>query len=233
MFYILISLDLMFLFICLFIVLCLYSFIWFPFFYLFPTTRFLCNCIYIYLFFYFFYSSICCHFILHLSATDFGVSFGLSVFCRSVLDFAACSLPSLSSVAFFFVLGSREKRIDAVRDGFLTFACAFGSLFLSGSCRAAFSFASIPCCYVSVLYSDCCGLFSLVFCCRYLVLPYSCCILESVCLVSAGGVGYYGMVASSALGTANWKGDISHRSFLGISLHRSCSFFFWFFILIY
>ena len=44
----------MFLFICLFIVLCLYSFIWFPFFYLFPTTRFLCNCIYIYLFFYFF-----------------------------------------------------------------------------------------------------------------------------------------------------------------------------------
>lgn len=173
------------------------------FFYLFPTACFLCNCIYIYLFFYFFYSSICCRFILHLSGSDFGVSFGFSVFCRSVLDRAACSLPSLSSVAFFFVLRSREKRIDAVRDGFLTSACAFGSLFLSGSCRAAFSFASIPCCYVSVLYSDCCGLFSLVFCCRYLVLPYSCCILESVCLVSAGGVGYYGMVASSALGTAN------------------------------
>lgn len=223
----------MFLFICLFIVLCLYSFIWFPFFYLFPTTRFLCNCIYIYLFFYFSIHLFVVALFYIFQVLIFGVSFGLSVFCRSVLDCAACSLPSLSSVAFFFVLGSREKRIDAVRDGFLTSACAFGSLFLSGGCRAAFSFASIPCCYVSVLLSDSCSLFSLVFCCRYLVLPYSCCILESVCLVSAGGVGYYGMVASSALGTANWKGDISHRSFFDISLHRSCSVFFWFFILIY
>ena len=223
----------MFLFICFFIVLCLYSFIWFPFSISFQLLVF-CVIVFIYIYsFIFFYSSICCRFILHLSGTDFGVSFGLSVFCRSVLDCAACSLPSLSSVAFFFVLGSREKRIDAVRDGFLTSACAFGSLFLSGGCRAAFSFASIPCCYVSVLYSDCCGLFSLVFCCRYLVLPYSCCILEPVCLVSAGGVGYYGMVASSSLGTANWKGDVSHRSFFDISLHRLCSVFFWFFILIY
>lgn len=79
----------------------------------------------------FFYSSICYRFILHLLGTYFCVSFGLSVFCRSVLDRAACSLPSLSSVAFFSVLGSRKKRVDAVRDSSLTSACAFGFLSLS------------------------------------------------------------------------------------------------------
>ena len=130
------------------------------------------------------------------------------------MDRAACSLPSLSSVAFFSVLGSRKKRIDAVRDSSVTSACAFGSLSLSGDFRAAFSFASIPCCYVSVLYSDSCGLFGLVFYRRSLVLPYPCCILESVCFVSAGGVGCYGLVASSALGSGNCKGAVSHRSLL-------------------
>ena len=109
----------------------------------------------------------------------------------------------LSLFPHYFVLGSREKRIDAVRDGFLTSACAFGSLSLSGDFRAVFSFASIPCCFVSVLYSDSCGLYGLVFYRRSLVLPYPCCILEAACLVSAGGVGCYGIVARSALGTAN------------------------------
>lgn len=42
------------------------------------------------------------------------------------MDCAACFLPSLSSVAFLSVLRRREKRIDTVRDGFLTSACAFG-----------------------------------------------------------------------------------------------------------
>lgn len=121
MFYILISLDLMFLFICLFIVLCLYSFIWFPFFYLFPTTHFLCNCIYIYLFFYF---SI--HLFLSLYFTFIRYWFWCFVWFVSLLQVGiglCCLFPSVSFFRSFLFCFGKSGEADRCCQGWLFDFC--------------------------------------------------------------------------------------------------------------